>query len=758
MEKLPVTDARGATAVPGLFVVGDLRGVPLLKFAADSGARAVREIADDPTFAEERRPTEPGLWDLVVVGGGVAGMAAALEAQKRGLSCVVLEASEMFSTLSNFPVQKPILTYPEDMTPAGDLRITAPVKEALLEELRAQVRAAGIVPRIANAERVQRKGSFLEVLVTGGDPVRARRVIAALGRSGNFRSLNVPGEKSGKVFNRLHDPKEFSGRSVLVVGGGDSAVEAALALEKAGARVTLSYRKNQLARPKPENVEALSTAVGGKGPGSLRLALGTQVREILPDTVVLVGPAGGEERLANDAVFSLIGREAPLEFFRRSGVPIQGEGSRAGRWALGFFLAAVALLYDWKAHGFLSRFYDLCPWPENTPALLASFGESWARWTSDRSTLLGTLAVSLKSRSFYYTAAYTALIGFFGWRRVKRRNTPYVRRQTWTLFWVQAIPLFLLPEILLPWLGYNGVFSQGWGAKLADLFFEKYISAGDYAAGLWPTWGHPRAYWRAYGFVLAFPLNVYNVFTAHPLPAWLAVSFVQTFVLIPWAIFYFGKGVYCGWICSCGALAETLGDTQRSKMPHGPEANKLNRIGQVFLAGSLVLLLWRIVGWVWPHVGMEALFALSFEGKRAGGGLNPFSYKWIVDILFGGVLGVGLYFKYSGRVWCRFACPLAALMHVYTRFSRFRIFPDKKKCISCNVCTSVCHMGIDVMNFANKGLPMADPECVRCSACVQSCPTQVLQFGRLLPDGGPRWDRINAQSSSSLGPSPSPPS
>jgi ferredoxin len=82
-------------------------------------------------------------------------------------------------------------------------------------------------------------------------------------------------------------------------------------------------------------------------------------------------------------------------------------------------------------------------------------------------------------------------------------------------------------------------------------------------------------------------------------------------------------------------------------------------------------------------------------------------------------------------VWCRFACPLAALMHIYARFSRFRILADKKKCISCNVCTSVCHQGIDVMNFANKGLPMQDPECVRCSACVQSCPTGVLSFGEV---------------------------
>ena len=124
--------------------------------------------------------------------------------------------------------------------------------------------------------------------------------------------------------------------------------------------------------------------------------------------------------------------------------------------------------------------------------------------------------------------------------------------------------------------------------------------------------------------------------------------------------------------------------------------------------------------------------------------MGALSYKWIVDIALAGFLGVGLYFHYSGRMWCRFACPLAALMHIYARFSKFRIFPDKKKCISCNVCTSVCHQGIDIMSFANKGLPMEDPECVRCSACVQSCPTGVLQFGRYGANDEIIYDRLPA--------------
>ena len=207
-------------------------------------------------------------------------------------------------------------------------------------------------------------------------------------------------------------------------------------------------------------------------------------------------------------------------------------------------------------------------------------------------------------------------------------------------------------------------------------------------------------------------------------------------MLIPLAVWRWGKGAYCGWICSCGALAETLGDTQREKMPHGPGWNRLNAVGQVFLAAAFALLVLRVAAWALPSSGLGTLFDLFAEGRDAQGRLvNPVSYKWFVDVLFAGVLGVGFYFKYSGRVWCRFACPLAALMHIYARFSRFAIVADKPKCISCNVCTSVCHQGIDVMSFANRGLPMQDPQCVRCSACVQSCPTGVLQFGQVSREG-----------------------
>jgi polyferredoxin len=269
-------------------------------------------------------------------------------------------------------------------------------------------------------------------------------------------------------------------------------------------------------------------------------------------------------------------------------------------------------------------------------------------------------------------------------------------------------------------MGHNGIFDAGVGQWIGDSFFPD------------------GSYWRAFGIILAWPLFIWNVFTDQPVWGWLILSLIQTFVIIPWLVRRWGKGAYCGWVCSCGALAETLGDTHRHKMPHGPFWNRLNMVGQVVLALVFILFFLRVIGWIFPG---------SFAGALYEGLLSKYpvvNYKYIVDLWFAGILGVTFYFHFSGRIWCRFACPLAALMHIYARFSQFRIFSDKKKCISCNVCTSVCHQGIDVMNFANKGVPMEDPECVRCSACVQSCPTGVLNFGRFSQGGEVVLDSVAA--------------
>ncbi len=731
VERFPEVREDGSTNVPGLFVSGDLTGVPLLKFALDTGARTVRRIAADLGARAGRG--ESDLLDLAIVGAGVSGLAAAIEAQSAGLRFAVYESVEPLFTLQNFPRRKPIYTYPTEMKPAGSLQVGAGVKEALIEELREQITAAGIAPRLERVERVVRDGDGFRLCMAGGHEARARRVLVAIGRSGHFRRLAVPGEDLPKVYHRLHDPADWSGQRALVVGGGDSALETAIALAQSGGHVTVCHRRSTFSRAKSENREMLealrrdpraevaivhpvseqitaATAGLARKPGSLALRMETTVLEIREREVAVRGPEG-DETLANDVVFAMVGREPPLDFFRRSGVRIAGEMT-PGRWAaLGLFLLFCVWLYDWKSGGFFSALWYRNHWfPTNLGDLLAAAGRGVAAAAADRRTLLGTLAISASSPAFYYTLAYSIVVAVFGLKRIRRRRTPYVAAQTTTLIAIQVVPLFLLPEIILPWLDAHGALPRA----LADALFP----AVDY--------GHGREFWRAYGLILAWPLNVYNVFTPEPLPAWLAISFVQTLVLIPLGIWFFGKGVYCGWICSCGGLAETLGDEHRHKMPHGPGWNRANLAGQGVLAITVVLLGVRIAGWLLPEGNAAARFFPTLQE----------SYKWTVDVFLAGVLGYGVYFWFSGRFWCRFLCPLAALMHVFARFSSFRILADKKKCISCGQCTRVCHQGIDVMSFANKGTPMADPECVRCSACVGVCPTGVLEFGRV--DGSGR--------------------
>ena len=694
VERLPDAGPDGTTRLPGVFVVGDLTGVPLLKFATDTGARVVERI-------EARAPA--GALDTVILGGGVAGMAAALEAKRRGLRFVVLEAAEPFSTIRNFPLRKPIFTYPRAMHPHGRLQVSATVREDLIDELREQVEGERLpVVLGVSARAVRRAGEAWEVELEAGaeprpwqgaklpdgwsTPLRARTVIVALGRSGNYRTLDVPGEELDHVSNRLHDPAKFAGRKVLVVGGGDSAAEAVVALAEAGADVALSYRGRDLIRPKPENIDAVARSGATTYPES-------GVREIRAGEVELDTP-DGPRTLAADAVLVLIGREPPLAFFRRSGIPVVGEFTPRGRTAFGAFLTFCVLLYLWKG-GLIASGLDAIGW-------------------RDPSSLVGATVNAAKDPGFYYTLAYCACVVGFGIRRIRRRRTPYVRLQTVTLMAIQVVPLFLLPQIVLPWMGANG-------------WIPDWIRAQFFPGDSW---------WRAYGLILAWPLFFWNLASSQPIAGWLVLSAIQTLVIIPLLIRRWGKGAYCGWICSCGALAETMGDAHRGKMWHGPAANRWNMAGQVVLALALVGLGWRVLGWALPD-GNAA--ARGFEAA-----FGPL-YKWSVDLFLAGAIGVGFYFWYSGRVWCRFFCPLAALMHVYTKFTRYRILAEKDKCISCNVCTSVCHQGIDVMNFANQGRPMSDVECVRCSACVQECPTGTLSFGRVDARGVPTaLDRVAA--------------
>jgi thioredoxin reductase/ferredoxin len=718
----------GETNVSGIWLAGDLRGIPLLKYAIDSGSKVVDSIQKylSKTQGEKGSEDHSENLDLLIIGAGVAGIAAGHRAAELGLRFQILSGDRSFSTIRDFPAQKPIFLYPKDFSPESNLVLRATVKEDLVDELEKfqeelETKQGAPVIRQAKVFSLEKRSGWISALDEEGKQILvAKTVLVCIGKSGDYRKLGIPGEDSPIVFHRLHDPADYSGKKIVVAGGGDSALEAAIALSESGASVHLVHRGSDFPKAKSENQDRISEL---ETQGKLKISRNSKLVEIQNNLVRVETDSGISKAIQTDLVFSLIGRTPPYDFFRRSGLKIERDWNLPKIASLVGFLVFCVWMYHWKMDGsYISEFFRSRGWfPFSLESLRASFhpGEGFV-WI---------LFTNLVSPSFYYSIAYTGLVGIFGFRRVRKRPTPYIKRQTLTLFLIQFFPLFLIPFFILPILGVYGAYESGIGQWIADEFFPKV----DYGLG--------REYWRSFGLILAWPLFIWNVFSGSPMWGWLTLSLVQTFVIIPLIVWRWGKGAYCGWICSCGALAETLGDDHRKKMPHGPIWNRVNILGQVILLAAFLLLIARLLSWFFPN-SIGGVFQTFFSGFLYG--WFPFTYYYFVDVWLAGILGVGLYFHFSGRTWCRFACPLAALMHIYARFSRFRIFAEKKKCISCNICTSVCHQGIDVMSFANKGLPMEDPQCVRCSACVVNCPTQVLHFGRLDSQGNPVYDQTRA--------------
>jgi len=739
VDRLPELHDSYETNIPGMYCVGDLRGIPLIKLAAESGHELLGHLEADERFQQQRKTRDEDRYDLVIVGAGPAGLSAALRAQKLGYRFVVLETARAFNTIKGFPAGKPIYVTPADPPMESELRFEDGTKETLLEQLNATISDHDLPIRVdETVKRVEADKRGFTVHASSGE-FKSLRVIVAIGRAGNPRRLKVPGEEKAKVYSRLIDPTHHNDEDVLVVGGGDSALEAAVALAKSGNRVTLSYRREQLSRPKERNVQKLEEQVEE---GRITKLLSSTVKRIDDESVTL-DVKGEERQLPNDTVYTLIGTEIPIAFFRRSGIQLEGDREPAGRVKIAASLLFASTLYFGKKApttevsglgDFLrlpTAFMEMA-WPQAVAALIAwlsfmgmlgtglylavhfgrrapsFFGGLWRGFKHSyfiaafllfgaiylTHNLAGNSLLGL-APGFWYTMMYSATIVVFGWRRIHVRPTGYIKRQTLALMAFQLVPLFLLPLIVLPWLGEHGF--------LGDWVMHNVFPDG--------------SYWRAYGFILAWPLFIHTLAIGQPTTFWLILGLLQTFLIIPWLNLRWGKGAYCGWICSCGALAETLGDEYRTKAPHGPTAKQTDNAGQVvlwFAGGMTLLMLGRsLLGTPEIASGVKQVYEIG------------------VDIILAGVIGVGMYFFLSGRVWCRFFCPLAALMHIYTRFSVYRIMANKHRCISCGICTKVCHMGIDVMGYANRGVPMNDVQCVRCSACVVNCPLQVLTFNEV---------------------------
>ncbi|MCB9887834.1 MAG: NAD(P)-binding domain-containing protein [Planctomycetes bacterium] len=339
---LPAVDEHlEAVGTPGLFLAGEITGFALVRTAVEHGTLVAREVAARCEATPGAGPAEKGdPLDLLVVGLGPAGLSCLLAAKEKGLRCMGIDqAAELGGTVAAYPRRKLVMTQPMHLPLHGRLNRLEYTKEELVElwqglaaQHRLPVRTSVVL------QKVERGADGVFTVFTDQGKVRARHVCLAVGRRGSPQKLGVPGEDLPKVAYSLLDAESYHGRRVLVVGGGDSAIEAALALaEQEGNEVTISYRRSSFSRLKARNEERVVEAVEQ---GHVRVLFESTVESIAEDHVVLRtsgaapvlggGVGGGTAtatclELPNDEVFVFAGGTPPFPLLEAAGVSFDPE-------------------------------------------------------------------------------------------------------------------------------------------------------------------------------------------------------------------------------------------------------------------------------------------------------------------------------------------------------------------------------------------------------------------------------------------------
>ena len=314
---VPKVDANFETSVPGLYIVGELGGRALIKNAVNEGRVAAEHVVRVAARRRNEGTSATPVADVAIVGSGPAGLSAGLVAHRAGIEYLLLEQGTLAETVRKYPRHKVLFAEPLTMPLYGDLWVSDASKESLLAIWDAVIARTGL--RVDTGKHVRQitrdRDSF--VLTTGDDRYRARAVILALGRRGTPRKLGVPGEDLPTVFYDIAEMSDFAGRRVLVVGGGDSAIESALGLaNQNGTTVTLSYRGDAFSRLKDRNRERLDAAVAAN---RLTVLLNSNVREVRSD-VALIDVAGTIRIVPCDDVIVRIGGEPANALLEQLGV------------------------------------------------------------------------------------------------------------------------------------------------------------------------------------------------------------------------------------------------------------------------------------------------------------------------------------------------------------------------------------------------------------------------------------------------------
>lgn len=310
---IPQVNPDFETNIPGLFIAGELGGMGLIRNAIRQGVQAVQSIA--------ARPRGQAELDLLIIGAGPAGIAASLAAKEAGLRYVTLEQEDSLGgTTYHYPRNKLVMTAPMQLPLIGEIKVREVSKEELMEIWSSVLHKAQ--PNIRFSERMEEiiPGEEFFSIRSNRATYTAASILLAIGRRGTPRKLGAKGEEQAKVVYRLIEAEQYQGKSVLVVGGGDSALEAALDISnEAGTQVTLSYRGKAFDRVKPKNRTRLAEAIAN---GRIEQLLESTVQEITVDQVIL---KKGDELLerTNHAVIVCAGGELPTPMLKKIGIKVE---------------------------------------------------------------------------------------------------------------------------------------------------------------------------------------------------------------------------------------------------------------------------------------------------------------------------------------------------------------------------------------------------------------------------------------------------
>ncbi len=311
---LPIVGPDFQSNVPGIFIAGELGGMGLIRNAVEQGRQAVESISKLTGFQQ------PGRFDLIIVGAGPAGIAAALAAKQKGLSYLVIEQDDLGGTVFKYPRGKVVMTAPATLPIVGKVNFREVSKEQLLAFWKGiEEKQALNVKYRQRVNSVTKSGDGFSV-DTGNVQHQCRAVLLAIGRRGTPRELGVPGEKLAKVVYQFIDAEQYRNKHVLIVGGGDSALEAATSIAaQPGTQVTLSYRGEAFGRARAANRDKASAM---SREGKLVLGFKSAVREITASDV-LVCLDGKDYRIKNDAVIICAGGILPTDFLKAAGISME---------------------------------------------------------------------------------------------------------------------------------------------------------------------------------------------------------------------------------------------------------------------------------------------------------------------------------------------------------------------------------------------------------------------------------------------------